>query len=107
MRVYRPAADALLGLLPATTLLGWNAFGRLNPYHVGTVALIVKLALIVAFLLHAAGLRATQERRPRGSGRRRLNAAAPNFRRRHRKSVLLLGAFSRRRIMFLAPRGAE
>jgi hypothetical protein len=53
----RLAVDALLGLMTVATLWGWNSMGRPNPHGLGTVALVVEVALLVALLAHVFALR--------------------------------------------------
>lgn len=54
----RVFVDGLLGLMAIATLAGWQSFHRPNPHGLGTLALIVELALIVAVVVHAMGLQA-------------------------------------------------
>jgi hypothetical protein len=49
----RLVVDALLGLMSVATLAGWLMFRRPNPNGLGTLALLVELALLVAVAAHA------------------------------------------------------
>jgi thiol:disulfide interchange protein len=50
---YLVVVDAQLGLMAVATLSGWISAGRSNPQHLGTLALLVESALIVAVIAHA------------------------------------------------------
>ena len=67
---HRLIVDVLLWLMALATLIGWFSAGRPNPRHLGTVAVLLELALIAAVIIHASILLRSQFGQPAAIGPR-------------------------------------